>query len=80
MMGESGIKRELAKGDADYAVIESAIGLYDGYQAALRSQTSSRFLFFSWSMRALHLKASRRKPWIYQVLVIHPYKLTIAAS
>ena len=30
MMGESGIKRELAKGDADYAVIESAIGLYDG--------------------------------------------------
>ena len=30
MMGERGIKRELAKGDADYAVTESAIGLYDG--------------------------------------------------
>ena len=30
MVGESGIKRELAKSDADDAVIEGAMGLYDG--------------------------------------------------
>jgi cobyrinic acid a,c-diamide synthase len=30
MMGKEGINRELAKGDADYAVIEGAMGLYDG--------------------------------------------------
>ncbi len=30
MMGEEGVKRELAKCNADYAVIEGAMGMYDG--------------------------------------------------
>ena len=30
MMGESGVKRELSKSKADFAIIEGAMGLYDG--------------------------------------------------
>ena len=30
MMGETGVKRELAKCNADYVIIEGAMGLYDG--------------------------------------------------
>jgi len=36
MMGEEGINRELAKSDADYAVVEGAMGLYDGISSCAK--------------------------------------------
>jgi cobyrinic acid a,c-diamide synthase len=36
MMGDEGVKRELAKGGADYAVIEGAMGLYDGISSCAK--------------------------------------------
>ncbi|MDD1721596.1 MAG: cobyrinate a,c-diamide synthase, partial [Euryarchaeota archaeon] len=36
MMGEGGVRRELAKCDADYVVIEGAMGLYDGISSCAK--------------------------------------------
>ncbi|MGZ4921266.1 MAG: cobyrinate a,c-diamide synthase [Halobacteriota archaeon] len=36
MMGEDGVRRELAKCDADYVVIEGAMGLYDGISSCAK--------------------------------------------
>ncbi len=36
MMGEEGVRRELAKCDADYAVIEGAMGMYDGISSCAK--------------------------------------------
>jgi len=36
MMGDDGVKREIAKGNADYAVIEGAMGLYDGVSSCAK--------------------------------------------
>jgi len=36
MMGEEGVKREFAKCDADYAVIEGAMGMYDGISSCAK--------------------------------------------
>jgi cobyrinic acid a,c-diamide synthase len=36
MMGDEGVKREFAKCDADYAVIEGAMGMYDGISSCAK--------------------------------------------
>ena len=46
MMGDDGVRRELAKSTADYAIIEGAWASMTGSQAALRLQTWRKCRFF----------------------------------
>ena len=79
MVGESGIKRELAKSDADDAVIEGAMGLYDGVSscAEIADLLKIPILLVVDASNSSESVAAQALGFI-KYLVFHPYNLTIA--
>ena len=79
MMGEEGVKRELAKSNADYAVIEGAMGMYDGMSscAKIADLTKVPVLLVIDASASAESVAAQALGFI-RYSSFTPYKLTIA--
>jgi len=79
MMGDEGVRRELAKCDADYAVIEGAMGMYDGISscAKIADLTKVPVLLVIDASASAESVAAQALGFI-RYSSFTPYKLTIA--
>jgi cobyrinic acid a,c-diamide synthase len=79
MMGDEGVKREFAKCDADYAVIEGAMGMYDGISscAKIADLTKVPVLLVIDASASAESVAAQALGFI-RYSSFTPYKLTIA--
>ena len=79
MMGDQGVRRELAKGDADYAVIEGAMGLYDGISSCAKIADLLKIPILLIVDASASSESVARRPWdLSGNASFTPNKLTIA--
>jgi cobyrinic acid a,c-diamide synthase len=79
MMGDDGVKKELGKSSADYAVIEGAMGMYDGVSscAKIADLTNAAVLLVIDASSSAESVAAQALGFI-RYAACTPYELTIA--
>jgi cobyrinic acid a,c-diamide synthase len=79
MMGDDGVKRELGKSSADYAVIEGAMGMYDGVSscAKIADLSHAAVLLVIDATSSAESVAAQALGFV-KYAACTPYKLTIA--